>query len=409
MGESLRKILNTNNMEKNPNTTLIPCQRHLFDIPDEVAYLNCAFMGPLMHSVIKAGAQGMYAKKKPWNITPHDFFPETESARVLFSKLIGADAEGVALIPSASYGLAVASQNIKLQPNENIMVLADQFPSNVYVWMEKAKISGAKLMVVERPTNDDWTHAILSNLNDQIKVVALPNCHWTDGGLIDLEQVGKRCREVDAYLVLDLTQSLGALPFSTKAVEPDYIVCAAYKFLLGPYSLGLLWVAPRNREGIPLEYNWISRSNSENFAGLVDYKDTYRAGARRFDVGENSNFILVPMLNRALEQLLEWGVDNIYTTIARKNAMIAKRAKQLGLDHVSDHLRALHFLGLRFPPDILPTSIATDLAEHNVFVSVRGSSMRITPHVYNTDDDIQRLFDALERILNATAQALPLP
>ncbi len=307
------------------------------------------------------------------------------------------------MIPSASYGLSIASRNIKLEPNENILVLADQFPSNVYVWMEKAKTSGAKLIFIERPADDDWTRAILANLNEQTKVVALPNCHWTDGGLINLELVGKHCREIDACLVLDLTQSLGALSFCTETVQPDYIVCAGYKFLLGPYSLGLLWVAPRNREGIPLEHNWISRSSSDNFAGLVDYKDTYRAGARRFDVGENSNFILVPMLNRALKQLLEWGVDNIYTTIARKNATIAKRAKQLGLDHVSDHLRALHFLGLRFPPQLLPASIASDLAERNVFVSVRGSSMRITPHVYNTDADIQCLFDALETILDRHA------
>ena len=390
-------------MNRNPDATSIPCQRHLFDIPDEVAYLNCAFMGPLMHSVIRTGEQGMRAKTRPWTITPQDFFPDTEHARNLFSKLIGADSEGVALVPSASYGLSTAARNIRVAQGDRIVVLTDQFPSNVYVWKEKAKTSGALLAFVERPADDDWTRAILARVDEQTSVVALPNCHWTDGGLIDLEQVGKRCREVDAHLVLDLTQSLGALPFSTAAVQPDYIVCAGYKFLLGPYSLGFLWVAPGNREGIPLEHNWISRSNSEDFAGLVDYKDTYRAGARRFDVGENSNFILVPMLNRALEQLLEWGVDRIYATIAGRNAAIAEQARQLGLHHVSDHLRALHFLGLRFPPGMLPTGIAADLAEHGVFVSVRGTSMRVTPHVYNTDDDVQLLFHALEIILSRQA------
>jgi len=390
-------------MNRNLNATPIPCQRHLFDIPDEVAYLNCAFMGPLMHSVIQTGEQGMHAKMRPWTIMPQDFFPDTEYARNLFSKLIGADSEGVALIPSASYGLSTAARNIKVAQGDRIIVLTDQFPSNVYVWKEKAKTSNALLTLVQRPSDDDWTCAILESIDEQTRVVALPNCHWTDGGLIDLEQVGKRCREVDAYLVLDLTQSLGALPFSTDAVRPDYIVCAGYKFLLGPYSLGFLWVAPRNREGIPLEYNWISRSNSEDFAGLADYKDTYRTGARRFDVGENSNFILVPMLNRALEQLLEWGVDNIYATIAKRNTAIAEQARQLKLNHIADHLRALHFLGLRFPPGMLPTSIATDLAERGVFVSVRGTSMRITPHVYNTDDDVQHLFDALEIILSRHA------
>ncbi len=387
-------------MKRNLNAAPIPCQRHLFAIPDEVAYLNCAYMGPLMHSVIQAGEQGMYAKLKPWEITPQDFFPDTEHARSLFSRLISADSEGVALIPSASYGLSTAARNIKVTQGDRIVVLTDQFPSNIYVWKEKAKTSGALLTFVERPADDDWTRAILESADEQTKVVALPNCHWTDGGLIDLEQVGKRCREIGAYLVLDLTQSLGALPFSAESVQPDYIVCAGYKFLLGPYSLGFLWVSPRNREGIPLEYNWISRSNSENFAGLVDYKDTYRSGARRFDVGENSNFILVPMLNRALEQLLEWGIDNIYATISRRNSDIAEQARQLGLNHIADHLRALHFLGLRFPPGMLPTSIAADLAKRGVYVSVRGTSMRITPHVYNTDDDVQHLFDALEIILS---------
>ncbi|MXZ81029.1 MAG: aminotransferase class V-fold PLP-dependent enzyme [Gammaproteobacteria bacterium] len=382
------------------STIQIPCQRHLFDIPDDVAYLNCAYMGPLMHSVIEAGERGMRAKTRPWNISPGDFFPETERARRLFSELIGADAEGVAVVPSASYGLSCAGRNTRVTENGRIIVLADQFPSNVYIWRERVRTSGASLVTVERPSDNDWTRAVLREIDERAEVVALPNCHWTDGGLVDLVRVGERCREAGAMLVLDLTQSAGALPFDTAAVQPDFVVCAGYKFLLGPYSLGFLWMAPEHRDGMPIEYNWIARTNSEDFAGLVDYRDTYRPGARRFDVGENSNFILVPMLNTALEQLLEWGVENIHATLAQRNDRIAERASRLGLGVVSGKLRAAHFLGLRFPPGMLPSGIASDLAAENVHVSVRGTSMRITPHVYNTDQDIEQLFDALDRILN---------
>lgn len=381
----------------------LPCQRHLFDIPDETAYFNCAYMGPLMHSVIDAGERGMKAKMRPWNIAARDFFPETDRARQLFSELIDADSEGAAVIPSVSYGLASAAQNISLDEYSEILLLTDQFPSNVYVWKEKAQASGASVKFVQRPQDDDWTRAIVQEMTEATKVVALPNCHWTDGGLVDLVQVGERCRDIGALLVLDLTQSLGALPFSMQAVQPDYVVCVGYKFLLGPYSLGFLWVAPQHRDGKPLEYNWISRANSENFAGLVDYQDAYRTGARRFDVGENSNFILVPMLNAALEQLLEWGIENIYKTIGTRNACIGERAKQLGFGYVSDALRAAHFLGLRFPAGMLPTSIAADLAAHNVFVSVRGTTMRITPHVYNNDADVELLFKALGGVLEKYA------
>jgi len=211
----------------------IPNQRHLFDIPDEVAYLNCAYMGPLMHSVVEAGDRGIRAKARPWGISPDDFFEEGERARVQFARIIGADAEGVALIPAASYGLSCAARNIEAGPGERLVVLAEQFPSIVYTWREVANTRGASLVTVARPPDDDWTRETLAAIDERTAVVALPHCHWTDGGLLDLAGIGERCREVGAALVLDLTQSAGALRFDTGRVRPDYVVCAGYKWLLG--------------------------------------------------------------------------------------------------------------------------------------------------------------------------------
>ena len=377
----------------------IPNQRHLFDIPNEVAYLNCAYMGPLMHSVVEAGDRGVRAKARPWGITPDDFFEGGERARERFARIIGADAEGVALVPSASYGLSCAARNIDAAPGDCIVVLAEQFPSNVYTWRAVAESRGASVVTVERPPDDDWTRAVLAAIDDRTAVVALPHCHWTDGGLLDLARIGARCREAGAVLVLDLTQSAGALRFDSAQVRPDYVVCAGYKWLLGPYSLGFLWVAPEHRDGRPIEFNWIGRAGAENFARLIDYRDDYQPGARRFDVGERSNFILVPMLNAALEQILEWGVDAIEDTLAARNADIAARAARFGLDSAPASLRAGHFLGLRFPGGGLPDGLLSALAADRVHVSVRGASMRVTPHLYNTDEDVDRLFAALERTL----------
>ena len=157
----------------------------------------------------------------------------------------------------------------------------------------------------------------------------LPNCHWTDGGLVDLVAIGARCREVGAALVLDVTQSLGAMPFEVGAVRPDYLACATYKWLLGPYSMGFCYVAPHRHEGRPLEHNWIHRKDSEDFAGLVAYRDEYQPGARRYDVGERSNFALMPMVVAALEQIFEWGVDEIAETLGNRTAAIAQRATGL--------------------------------------------------------------------------------
>ena len=378
----------------------LPSQRHLFDIPDEVAYLNCAYMGPLMHAVTAAGERGVRAKGRPWEIAAGDFFSAGERARELFARLIGADAEGVALVPSASYGLSCAARNLRLEPRHRVLVLAEQFPSNVYVWREAARASGASLVTLSRPADDDWSRAVLAAIDERTAVVAVPHCHWTDGGLLDLARVGARCRDVGAALVVDLTQSAGALRFEASKVQPDFVACAGYKWLLGPYSLGFLWVAPRHRDGQPIEYNWSARAGAEDFARLVDYRDGYRPGARRFDVGENANFALVPMLNTALEQILDWGVAAIEATLSARNARIAERAAGLGLQALPGAVRAGHFLGLRFPDGDPPDGLAARLAAEQVYVSVRGSSIRVTPHLYNTDADVDRFFGALARLVH---------
>lgn len=381
-----------------PHPAPIGNQRHLFDIPADVAYLNCAYMGPLMHSVVEAGIEGARRKARPWSISTADFFTGSERARELFARVVGADAEGVALVPSASYALSCAARNLELRPGDAIVVLAEQFPSNVYVWREAARTRGGSLVTVPRPADDDWTRAVLDAVGERTAVVALPHCHWTDGGLLDLERIGARCREAGAKLVLDLTQSAGALGFDAAAVRPDYVACAGYKWLLGPYSLGFLWVAPEHRGGEPIEYGWTGRAGSEDFARLVDYRDEYQPGARRFDVGERSNFVLLPMLNAALEQILRWGVGAIEATLAARTAAIAARAAGLGLGAAPDALRAGHFLGLRFPHGA-PAGLVETLAAERVYVSVRGSSMRVTPHLYNTGEDVERLFAVLERTL----------
>ena len=374
---------------------MIPCQRHLFDIPDEIIYLNCAYISPLLKSVRQSGFAGVGRKSQPWQITPEDFFISSERARKLFARIIGATCDDIALVPSASYGLAIAMANTEVKSDQNIVIIEDQFPSNVYPWRELARRESAQIHTVKRPADDNWTKAIEAAINEQTRIVALPNCHWTDGGLIDLIEIGAHCRAVGASLVLDVTQSLGALPFDVAAVRPDYLSCAAYKWLLGPYSMGFCYVAPHLQEGQPLEYSWMQRAGSENFSDLVAYRDEYQTGARRYDVGEHSNFALMPMVISALEQLLEWNIQTIYDTLSARNSYIAERASSLGLSSISDQHRAGHFLGLRCENGI-PSGLLQRLASRNVYVSARGNSIRVTPHLWNSDSDIDRFFEALE-------------
>lgn len=380
---------------------MIENQRHLFDIPDDVAYLNCAYMSPLMKPVQEAGREGIAAKVAPWELQTDDFFSRSWACRSLFAQLIGSPAENIAIIPAASYGLAIAARNLPLSQGQEIIVLEDQFPSNVYVWRELAKQRGATLRTITwaeaaLPDNagTDWTSALLDTLSERTAIVAAAHCHWTDGSLIDLEPVAERARQVGAAVVLDITQSGGAMPFDVAEVRPDFLVCACYKWLLGPYSLGFLYVDPRWHDGEPLEYSWIARERSEDFSGLVDYQDGYQPGAQRYDMGERANFHLMPMAHAALTQILGWSVGAIAETLSAKTAMIAERANALGLQTGRPDLRAGHFLGVRFPGGV-PSGLPARLAERKIFISVRGDAMRITPHLFNTGHDIDRLFEAL--------------
>ena len=380
---------------------MIPSQRHLFDLPEDVAYLNCAYMAPLMHSVVEAGLRGVRRKARPWEIAAPDFFSEPALARSLFARIVNARAEDVAVVPSASYGISVAARNLPLGAGETIVLLADQFPSNLYAWRAAAAGAGAEIVAVDAP-DGDLTTAVLAAIDERTAVAALPHCRWTDGALLDLEAIGERMRAAGGALVLDLTQSAGALPIDVTKIRPAFAVSACYKWLMGPYTLGFLYAHPDHQDGKPIEYGWSPRAGSEDFARLVDYRDAFAPGARRYDMGEMSSFHLMPMAIAALEQTLAWGVGNIAATLSARTAAIADRARAIGLDSQPAHLRAGHFLGLRFAAGV-PSGLLDALAREKVHVSVRGSSMRVTPHLYNTDADVERLFAALEPVLAAAA------
>ncbi len=376
---------------------VLPCQRHLFDLPDEVAYLNCAYLSPLLKTVLQAGQQGVARKAHPWRIETDDFHLETETARGLFADLIGATADDVAVIPAASYGLANAATNLPVNPGQRLIVLEDQFPSNVQPWRQLAAHRESQLVTVQRPRSGGWTEALLQSIDASTAVVAVPHCHWTDGTLVDLPAVAARCRQVGAALVLDVTQSIGVLPFSVADIAPDFLVAAGYKWMMGPYSLGFMYAAPKYHEGQGFEHNWVMRASDPDFARMRPSPVPFPIAARRYDVGEAANFALMPMAVAALRQLLDWGVAETQATLRTITDEIAGRARDQDLLVAADDERAAHYVGVRFP-DGPPEDLVARLADQNVYVSQRSDCIRVTPHLYNNENDVDRLFAALARL-----------
>ena len=246
-------------------------QRHLFEVPEDVAYFNTANMSPLLRAVREAGESGVARRAAPWLVAAADWFADVERLRRGYAGILCTGAEGVALIPATSYGLAVAARNVSATPGDQIVVLADEYPSNYYTWRRFCLRTGAELVVAQRERGATWTDAVLARLSERTRVLSVPNVHWTDGSLLDLEAVVPAARGAGAVVAIDASQSLGAMPLDVSRLRPDFVVSVGYKWLLGPFGLGCLYVDERFRDGEPLEENWINRAGSDDFAGLVDH------------------------------------------------------------------------------------------------------------------------------------------
>jgi selenocysteine lyase/cysteine desulfurase len=369
-------------------------QRDLFDVPDEIAYLNTANMSPLLLSVREAGDRGLARRAAPWTITAADWFSDVERLRDAFAAVMAVDSDGVALVPATSYGLAVAARNLAASPGDQVVVLADEYPSNYYTWRRFCGRTGAELVVVERTPDQTWTEAVLGQISERTAVLAVPNVHWTNGSLVDLEVVVPVARSAGAAVVIDASQSLGAMTLDVAQLQPDFVVSVGYKWLLGPIGVGCLYVAERFRAGEPIEENWVNREGSEDFAALVDYADAYRPGARRFDVGQRTNFGLVPMAIAAVEQIREWTVARVAAHLQTVTDEIGKRVADLGLVVPARDRHGPHMFGIELPRDIAQ-ALDQRLAASGVVASVRGSSLRIAPHLHTNGSDIDRLVDCL--------------
>lgn len=384
---------------------MLTSQKNLFKLPEGTSYLNCAYMSPQMRQVELIGRDMLAMKNQPWLVGTEDFFGPIQELKTLFALLVGVrEKNRIAIVPSASYGIANAARNIPLESGEEVLVSAGQFPSNYYIWERLCGENGATLRVIEPPLLTQgrgaaWNNAILEAIHPKTKVVALPHVHWTDGTRFDLEAIGKRAREVGAYLVVDGTQSVGALPFDVQEIQPDALICAGYKWLMGPYSIGAAYYGPAFDDGLPIEENWINRQGSEDFTQLVNYQAAYQPLAGRYSMGEQSQFILAPMLKTAIEQLLDWGTPEIQRYCGALIDPLIPQLQQLGCQIEDAAWRGNHLLGVRLGSKIQPDRLKAALAAHRVMVSFRGDAIRIAPNVYNTPEDIARLSTCFEEAI----------
>lgn len=362
----------------------LACQRHLFELPDHVSYLDAAAWTPLPRAVRAAGEAGILAKAQPWAHSRNDDTVWAERARAAAAELIGATANDVAIVGSVSHGIATAAHNLAPTPGSRILRVADEFPSQCHAWDRLAANRGLTIEVVRRPQNGDWTAALLEAVArpgaPPLAIAALTPLHWSDGTQIDLERLAPAVREVGAALVVDATQVVGAVPLDVKRLQPDFLAFPTYKWVLGPYSLAFLYAAPHRQQGTPLE------ENSGNLPSTI--------GARRYDKGERDDPVALRMAATGMELVAHWGVPAVEARLRMLTDLLAEGAAKMDLLVPPRGIRSPHILGLRVPGG-LPSGFIERLRENSVFASNRLGGLRLSPHVWVNETDVARCLTAM--------------
>jgi selenocysteine lyase/cysteine desulfurase len=382
-------------------------QTHLFSIEEGITYLNGAAYSPTLKSSVERGIEGINLKANtPFKISGQDHFTLPEKVQQLFSKLVNiADYQRVAIISAASYGMAIVANNIHRLPNlsdkKHIIQIQDEFPNNVYAFDRVCQMHNLTYKTIAKPDVLEhrgklWNEHILEGITAETAMVVMPHIHWIYGVKFDLETISKRCKEVGALLIIDGTQSVGMLDFDVEKIQPDALICAGYKWLLGPYSIGLAYLGEFFDEGVPVEESWMHRAESDNFAKLIRYERAYRPKAQRYNMGEHSNFILMPMLEDSLTQILDWGVENMQNYCREITQKPIEKLQELGCILEIEAFRASHLLGINLPKNIDNQSFTNKLLSNKIIISNRGVAIRVSQNIYNTEADLDALIEVLK-------------
>lgn len=371
-----------------------PMDRTAFDLPRDIAYLNAAYMAPQPRAVAEAGRAALARRDAPWDLTPPDFFEAPEGLRRRLGDLLGASAEAVALSPATSYGAATAVRFADLGPGREAVVCAGQFPSTALAVRDAAQRAGARVRTVDEPTSGPWTDAVLDAIGPSTALVAVEPCSWNDGRAMDVAAVTAAAHAVGAVVIVDVTQAAGAVDVAWGALGADAVVGSTYKWLLGPTSLAFAVIDPRWWDAQPLEGPWLSRADGADFAGLGWMDNGFAPGARRFDAGGASAMVLGPMACAALDLLAGWGRSRVAEAIADRAAAVVEVFVAAGFEPLPAGDRMAHLVGLTTPSGDA-AGVAEALRSHGVVVSVRGTWLRVSPHVWVDDTDLARLEAAL--------------
>ncbi len=369
--------------------------RKEFPVTEHRLFMDHARVAPLPRPV--QAAITAFAEEACEQATAHysEWLKEAEIVRARFAKLINAEPSEVAFVKNTSEGLSIVANGIDWQEGDNVVIPDIEFPANVYPWLNLQR-RGVEVRFVKAVRGRVPFEQITAQVNARTRVVSISSVEFNSGFRNDLKRIGEFCKEKNIYFCVDAIQSLGVIPMDVKEFNIDFLAADGHKWMLSVEGLGGFYISKKVLDEIhPAQVGWDSVINSSDYG---NYDFTLKPDASRFEEG-SFNILSIYAFGAALALLEEEGIDHIEQRVLHLGDHIIQHLKDRKLKTLSSTEPGERSGSVCFAGDMDYQNLAPFLKERNVIVSVRDSFVRLSPHFYNTEDEIDRFFTHLDEFL----------
>jgi cysteine desulfurase / selenocysteine lyase len=366
---------------------------------EEATYLNVAGQSPMPKVAVRAVQAAIEWKKFPQRIPDTAFFDVPNRLRVSIAKLIGAQPADIALTSGASTGMSAVAYGLKWSPGDEILTATREFPLQYSTWKPMEEREGLKLNIVSPRERFLTADDVIAALTPKTRLVSISLVRFDNGVLLDAARIAAACHAQGALLLLDASQACGAVPIDVGAMGVDFLVSAGYKFLLGPFGTGFFWAKPEHVANMrPGPFYWMaSKGIDHNFASMDFANPTAAPSGKRWDAAETANYFNHAALDAAVEFVLQAGPETI---AAHNRNLIELLYERLPKDRCvpTSPLDAADrgpyaCFAARAPEKT--AALYDRLRKENIIVSLREGNIRVSPYLFNTERDIDRLISVI--------------
>lgn len=368
--------------------------RSLFSHTGRIVYLNHAAVSPPPVKTVEAVTAQMLDVAENGSLNYRQWMTVKESARALASAMLGAGPHQLAFVRNTSDALSTVANGLKWRAGDNIVTFRGEFPSNVYPWLRLREAHQVEVRFCEERDGRVEVDELINLIDDHTRLVAISHVQYASGYRADLERIGRAARRHDALLVVDVIQAMGVQPINVEAQLIDVAAGACHKWLLTPEGVGLLYLSDRARERIePTLVGWMSVPNPEDYG---NFEQGWRRGALAWETG-TAPTALIHGLESSLKLLLETGIERINAYLSELTDYLCQ-SLQDGQYRISSSRRPnekSQIVCIEHKGDWSAMALYQHLRKQNIICAPRGKRLRISPHVYNTFEEIDALVEAL--------------